>query len=71
VAVYLWQVRILRLAWLRPAAAWAGVPALDGSAPAYVLAPQVRAPVERAGDLRTQSKPNIDPDHKDRVSSLL
>ena len=41
--VYLWQVRILRLAWLHPAAAWAGIPVLYSSEePAYNLVPQVR-----------------------------
>ncbi len=57
-AVYLWQVRILRLAWLRPAAAWAGIPALDGSAPAYVLAPQVRSLPRRPSALCTHSDLN-------------
>jgi len=37
----MWQVRILRLSWLRPAAAWAGIAALEGSSPAHVLVPQV------------------------------
>ena len=40
--VYLWQVRILRLAWLQHAAAWAGIPVLYSSEePAYNRIPQV------------------------------
>ena len=43
--VYLWQVRILRLAWLQHAAAWAGIPVLYSSEePAYNLVPQVGQP---------------------------
>ena len=41
--IYLWQVRILRLAWLQHAAAWAGIPVLYRSQePLGTLVPQVR-----------------------------
>ena len=41
--VYLWQVRILRLAWLQDAAAWASIPILYSSyEPVYNLGPQVK-----------------------------
>ena len=58
--VYLWQVRILRLAWLQHAAAWAGIPVLYSSEePAYTLVPQVRqsSPARRSpSNLKTWLK---------------
>ena len=55
--LYLWQVRILRLAWLQYAAAWAGIPVLySAEAPAYTVVPQVRRPCPARRPIATRQE---------------